>query len=103
MGKTVFLMVPVLAILLSGCIGSTGNLYRAEGGSYARISGNPTIPQNNEDPSGLRLAISTRSAINIDVECILDYVQGDSTFSTEERNCDTITPLSPWIRLDFSY
>lgn len=103
MGKTVFLMVPVMAILLSGCIGSTGNLFRAEDGSYARISGNPPMPQSNEDAPGLRLAISTRSAINIDVECILDYVQGDSTFSTEERNCDTITPLSPWIRLDFSY
>jgi len=103
MKKTVFLMVPVLAILLSGCIGSTGSLFRAGGVDYARISGNPPIPINREDAPGLRLSISPRSALNIDVECILDYVQGDSTFSPEERTFDTITPLSPWIRLDFSY
>lgn len=103
MGKTVFLVVPVLAILLSGCIGSTENLFKAKGGGYARINGTTPIPQNDEDTPGLRLAISNRSAINIDVECILDYVQGDSTLSPEEKTCDTVMPLSPWIRLDFSY
>jgi hypothetical protein len=103
MKKTVFLMVPVVAILLSGCIGSTGSLFRAGGGSYSLISGNPPIPHSSEDTPGLRLFISPRSALNIDVECILDYVQGDTPFSPEERTCDSMTPLSPWIRLDLSY
>jgi hypothetical protein len=103
MKKTVFLMVPILAILLSGCIGSTGSFFRAGGGSYSLISGNTPKPHRGEDAPGLRLFISPRSAINIDVECILDYVQDDSPFSPEERTCDSIMPLSPWIRLDFSY
>jgi hypothetical protein len=97
------LIIPVLAILLSGCIGSTGSLFRAGGGSYSLISGNPSMPHHGEDTPGLRLFISPRSALSIDVECILDYVQGDSPFRPEERTCDSMKPLSPWIRLDFSY
>ena len=103
MKKTVFLMVPVLAILLSGCSGSTGSLLRTGGGGYSSISGTPPVPHGGEDAPGLRLSISPHSSLNIDVECILDYVQGDSPFSPEERTCDSMMPLSPWVRLDFSY
>jgi len=103
MKKAVFLMFPILAIVLSGCIGSTGSLFRAGGGGYAQINDNTPVPQHGEDAQGLRLFISPRSAINIDVEHILDYVQDTSPFSPEERTCDTMMPLSPWIRLDFSY
>ncbi|WP_319526154.1 hypothetical protein [uncultured Desulfosarcina sp.] len=103
MKKTAFLMIPILALLLSGCIGSTGSLYMGGGWGYAQFSGNAPMPQNREDAPGLRLSISPCSAIHIDVEGILDYVQGDSMLSPEERTCDTMAPLSPWIRLDFSY
>ena len=103
MKKMAFLIIPVLALLLSGCIGSTGSLYRGGGWGYAQFSGNPPMPQNRGDAPGLRLSMSPHSAIHIDVEGILSYVQGDSTFSPEERTCDTMMPLSPWIRLDFSY
>lgn len=103
MKKTVFLIIPVVAILLSGCIGSTGSLFRAGSGSYPFLGDNSPLPHRGENATGLRLFISPRSALNIDVECIFDDVQGDSTFSPEERTCDSMKPLSPWIRMDVSY
>lgn len=100
MKKTVFLMLPVAALLYSGCAPFTGYRLDAVGSRYALIDARIPASLNDDGDRGIHLPITPRSSVNIDVECILDYVQGDSPLDAE---FDANEWLNPWIRLDFSY
>lgn len=100
MKKSFFLMVAAIVILISGCTGPTGN-WRPTGGIGCALT-NPNTPTslNSHGDSGLHLILSSRSSVNIDVEGILDYMQGDSYLAPEYEIQNL---MNPWIRLDVAY
>lgn len=103
MKKLVFLITPVAALFLSGCLGSGSPLLKMSGGSYGSYALTDTRKHEalyENDDRGVRLSLSSRSSINIDVECILDYVQGDPVFTPEYETDDH---LNPWIRFNYTY
>ena len=88
-----------MAILFCGCstganhglLGTTGN---------AMINSNTQPPLEAADGRGVCLPISTKSSVNIDVECILDYVQSDAPTDPIDGRVDL---LNPWVRLNYSF
>lgn len=104
MKKLVFLMTPVLALLLVGCLSSGTPLLKMHGGGYSNSyaltrSRTPGKLYGNGAP-GVRFPLSPRSSVSIDVESILDYVQGGSVFTPEY---DTNDNLTPWFCFEFAY
>lgn len=100
MNKKVFLMLPAMMILFSGCALFNASRFNTIDNRPALIDTDLPASQNGHVDRGLRLPLSSRSAVNIDVECILDYVQGGSAFDIE---IDANDWLIPWIRFDISY
>ena len=104
MKKMIFLTTPVLALLLAGCLSSGNPWMKIDGDSYAAGYGliNSKTPETllGNQSRGVRLSLSPRASISIDVECILDYVQGDSVFTPEYETNDH---LNPWFRFDYAY
>jgi hypothetical protein len=100
MKKTLFLMVAAMVILITGCAGSGHGFLRAAGGDNALA--NPPLPTSfkNLADRGIRLCISRRCSLNIDVEDILDYVQGEPTVITQSLRDDFMTP---WIRWNIAF
>jgi hypothetical protein len=100
MKKKVFLIVSTMAILFSGCTGSSDHLHRAFGEGHHPISATILIPLNERTDRGICLPISTRSSLNIDVECILTHVRNEPASDQEARQDDW---SHPWVRLNFSF
>jgi hypothetical protein len=100
MKKTLFLMVSTVVILLSGCAGSGHGLFRTNGAGNALA--NPPFPSalRNADNRGVCLPLSKRLSLNIDVECILDYVQGESPVEPVYLQNDF---MNPWIRWNVNF
>ena len=103
MKRLIFLMAPVLALLLSGCLHSGGffleKSYDPPGLSALTNSRTPQTLQGS-DNRGIHLSLSPRSSVSIDVECILDYVQGEAVYRPEYETDDQ---LNPWIRFIYTY
>ncbi|MBC2709873.1 MAG: hypothetical protein HGJ94_02325 [Desulfosarcina sp.] len=89
-----------MAILLSGCTGSSYGLFRTTGTGNALVNTDTPTPLKGDNDRGVCLSISPRSSLDIDVDCILDYVQGESTFGPENKRRDF---LNPWICWNFSF
>lgn len=100
MKKTVFLIIPAMVILLSGCTTSNHGYFESTGNRHALINSNTRTPLYADSGPGLYLPISRRSSVNIDVEGILDYMQGGPIFGIEYERNDL---RNPWIRLNVSY
>jgi hypothetical protein len=101
MKKTVFLMLSAMAIISYGCSTGSGN------GSARTASPGKALNQTNTHPTpkmaherGVCMSISARSSLNIDVECILEYVQGDASFDPADGQSYF---LNPWVRLNYSF
>jgi hypothetical protein len=100
MKKTVFLIFSGMAILLSGCTGSSYGLLNTAGTGLTMINTNSPSPLAGNDGRGVCLSISPRSSLNIDIECILNYVQGDASFDSADEQEDI---LNPWVRWHYSF
>lgn len=101
MKKTVFLMVvAAIVISLTGCAGSGYDLARITGAGNVLVNPPLPAPLKNTAAHGIRLSISNRSSLNINVEGILDYVQGDPMVETQSLRDHSIHPWVRW-RLDF--
>ena len=101
MKKTVFLMLSAMAILCCGC--STGSGYgwlrtAPPGNALINTHTDPTPKETHE--RGVCMPISGNSSLSVDVECILEYVQGDAAFDAADEQSDF---LNPWIRLNYSF
>ncbi|MDX2512307.1 MAG: hypothetical protein QNK25_09695 [Desulfobacterales bacterium] len=100
MKKTVFLILSAMAILFSGCTGPSYDLFKTAGTGNALLNTNPPAPLKGDENRGVCLPISTQSSLTIDVECIFEYVQRESTFGSEnERPVYT----KPWIGLNLVF
>lgn len=100
MKKIVFLTLPVIAILLTACAPSQGLRLAPLGSQPALTDTNAPRSLSDERDRGINLPISAYTSMNIDVEGILDYVQGGSDFEVEFTTNDW---LNPWIRFNFSF
>jgi hypothetical protein len=100
MKNSVFLMVPAMAILLSGCTSTPGRLQSITGSSQALIHSNTSLPSNSQVDRGWHLSISARSSVNIDVSGIVDYIQGDEPYDSNTVRQDG---MHPWVSLNLSY
>lgn len=101
MEKTVFLILSAMAILFCGCsMGSGYGLLRTASPGNALINTNshPTLKETHK--RGVCMPISANSSLNVDVECILEYVQGDASFDAANEQRDL---LNPWVRLKYSF
>jgi hypothetical protein len=101
MKKTVFLMLSAMAVVLCGCsTGSGYGLLKTAGPGNAMIDAqtDPTLAGAHE--RGVCMPISAHSSLNVDVECILEYVQGDAPFDAADAQNDA---LNPWVRLNYSF
>ena len=101
MKKTVFLMLSAMAIIGCGCsTGSGQGAFNTARRENALIHTSPHPTQEVADEGGVCMSISDHSSLSIDVECILEYVQGDANVDPayEQRNF-----LNPWVRLNFSF
>ena len=88
-----------MAILFCGCSTGSGHGLLGTTGS-AMINSNTHTPLEIADGRGICLAISAKSSLNIDVECIIEYVQRDATFDPADERIDL---MNPWIRLNYSF
>ena len=81
-------------------MGSGYGLLRTAGPGNALINTNshPTLKETHK--SGVCMPISANSSLNVDVECILEYVQGDASFDAANEQRDL---LNPWVRLNYSF
>jgi len=100
MKKTVFLILPVIAILFTACAPSQGLRLATLGSHPSLTDTNAPRSLSDEQDRGINLPISAYTSMNIDVEGILDYVQGGSDFEVEFTANDW---LNPWIRFNFSF
>lgn len=100
MKTTIILIFSALALTLSGCTGSSHDLFSATGISNAMINTNTHTPSKGEEGRGVYLSISPRSSLDIDITGILDYVQGEPTFGSEFPRNDH---SNPWIRWNFFF
>jgi hypothetical protein len=101
MKKTIFLIASGMVVWLSGCTGATFDFYRSGSATYGLTNTSTPIPvSGKEDDRGVCLALSPRSSLNIDVECILDYVEGDTNLDSLGKQQSF---LNPWIRWRFSF
>ena len=100
MKKFVFFMTPVVALILSGCIGAGCSPVTSGSSSYALTNTKTPEVVYGHDIRGIRFFLSPRSSVNIDVECILEYVQGDAVFSAEYQREES---MIPWIRFNYAY
>lgn len=100
MKHSVFLILSAMAIVFSSCTGSNYPLHTAADIGNAMINSNHPSPLKSDPNCGVYLPISKRSALNIDVECIIDYAQGESTAASRD---DRYVTMSPWFRLIISY
>ncbi|WP_372682325.1 hypothetical protein [Desulfosarcina sp.] len=101
MKKTVFLMLSAMAILFCGC--STGSSYGLLGTADPDLGliNTPTRPTIEVTyQRGVCMPISANSSLNVDVECIIEYVQRDGSFDAFEAQNDS---LHPWIHLNYSF
>ena len=100
MKKTLFLMVVAMVISITGCAGSGCSFFRTAGAANALV--NPPFPSPLKSTSdrGIHLSISHRASLNIDVEGILDYVQGDPTVENPSLRDDF---MNPWIRWSIAF
>lgn len=100
MKKSVFLIFSGMAILLSGCTGSSYVVFNTTGIGSSLVNTGTTSPLRNEEDRGLCLSISPRSSLNIDVEGILDYVQAAPSMDMVDEQAEH---LNPWIRWHYSF
>jgi hypothetical protein len=100
MKKTLFLMIAAMVILITGCAGSGYGLLRTTGAGNSLINPPLPVPLKNSAHSGIRLTISNRLSLNIDVEDILDYVQGEPMVETQSLRDEF---MNPWIRWDIAF
>jgi hypothetical protein len=100
MKKTVFLMVAAMVILLTGCAGSGYGLVRITGAGNALVNPPLPAPLKNTAEHGIRLSLSNRSSLNIDVEGILDYVRGEPLVETHSLRENF---MNPWIRWNMAF
>jgi hypothetical protein len=99
MKKTIFLFITAMAILFYGC--STDSSFGVIHSSDTSLINSNTHPQRNvTDDRGICLPITARSSLNVDVECILEYVQKEASVDATDGQTDL---LYPWIRLDYSF
>ncbi len=99
MKKIVFLVLIQTLFYLSGC-SSIHSLLHTSAETNSHIAGTTKEMNAIDDDGDFYLPISTRTSVNIDVECILDYVQGTA-------DVDNITSLpvhaAPWIRYQIRF
>ncbi len=101
MKKTVFLMLSAMAIFYCGCsMGSGYGLLRTESPGNALINAQTDPTSGGSHERGVCMSISANSSLNVDVECILEYVQGDASFDATDKQSDF---LNPWVRLNYSF
>jgi uncharacterized alkaline shock family protein YloU len=99
MKKTVFLILSGIAIFISGCTSSNYGLLKIASTSNALVN-TSTPAMSKNDARGICLTISPRASVDIDVECILDYVQGNAIFDPAFQRQDH---LAPWISYRVSF
>ena len=100
MKKSFFLIIPAMAILMASCTASLDSQFIAPDNRHARFNSDAPVTLDRHGDAGLHLILSPRSSLNIDVEGILDYVQGSESFGPEYDREDR---LDPWIRLNLSF
>jgi len=101
MKKTVFLILSAMTILLCGCSAGSGiGLMRtaSPGNVLINTHADPTPKVAND--RGVCMSINDHSSLNIDVECILEYVQRDASIDPADEQSDF---LNPWVRLNYSF
>jgi hypothetical protein len=100
MKKTIFLIASGMVVWLSGCTGASYDGYRSVAATGGLISTRAPAPISVNEDRGVCLALSPRSSLNIDVECILEYVEGDVNLDLlgKQQNLQ-----NPWIRWHFSF
>lgn len=92
-------MVVAMVILITGCAGSVG-FFRTAGAANALVNPPLPAPLKGTTEHGIRLFISHRASLNIDIEGILDYVQGEPIVQTPSLRDDF---NNPWIRCNLAF
>lgn len=99
MEKHFFLIVSAMVISLSGCAGSSSCLPGSPGSDTIINTPLPHVPISDDD-RGIYLPISNRLSLNVDIECILDFIQDEFEFGPQNYWNDDQYPWIRW-RIDF--
>ena len=101
MKKTVFLILSAMTILLCGCSTGSGiELMRTASPGNALINTHADPTPKVAHDRGVCMSINAHSSLNIDVEYILEYVQGDAGLDPVDEQSNF---LNPWVRLNYSF
>lgn len=104
MKTSMFMILPavMLAVAVAGC-NATATRYHYRPMAHGPNLVETTLPmpiQTNGD-RGVSLPLGNRLSLNIDVECILDYVQGES--ETIKNQPLLQEHLNPWLRFSMNF
>jgi hypothetical protein len=94
--KGLLLSLLLMVMFLSACSGSACYVSKTNYADTKLIMPAPPASLEGGTHRGIYLTISKRSSLSIDVECIVDYVQGESTLTGEDASIDHVNPWVYW-------
>ena len=100
MKKTILLLFTAMTVLTSACSGTGHGVRENTGYGTSRVIASPPASLDRGAHRGVAFSISDRSSVNIDVEGILDYMQGVSILTTDLA---IDYHLDPWISWNVSF
>lgn len=86
--------------MFSGCNGIQHGFFPSVSTDSSLVGSTKPSPTSS-DGSALCLPISTRTSLSIDVECILDYVQGTEVLDNSFTPLPD--PVNPWFRYQITF
>ena len=100
MKKTILLLFTAMTMLTCACSGTGQGVREITGYGASRAIASPPASLDGNAHRGVAFSVSDRSSVKIDVEGILDYMQGASVLTT-----DLIADyhLDPWISWNVSF
>jgi flagellar basal body-associated protein FliL len=94
--KKLVLILPVVLMFLSACTGSVCYVSKTNSTDGKHVKHILPTPVKSKTDRGIYLTISKRSSLNINVECIVDYVQGELVLTGENESIDHSDPWVYW-------
>jgi len=91
----------VLAIVLTGCNATMSRTYRFSPAGSSMVETNSPIPMDRQVERGVTLSLGRKTYMNIDIECILEYMQGES--DPIENQPIIQNDRYPWIRFSMDF
>ncbi len=100
--KNIFLVGLLIGLMcVTACAGPNRHGSNANWSTVNNmINSSQSSPTGNPIDLGIHFSISKRSSLNIDIECIADYIQKELSVIGHDT---TLNQTTPWISMDWHF